>query len=157
MKEKSKKIIVTTLMTISIINIICLIYGYFSSLTGNHSFNESLSPSTNITIFFPIILILQIASIVLLISLLKKELNTKKTKIKLFCVIAIIVITFFIPVKGTHSIEYTYPTSNKTSNNLNPADVLNGMGSTNHINSYKNLYGLTLKNDKNTSMGMEIY
>lgn len=153
MKEKNKKIIVAILMIISIINIICLIYGYFSSLAGNHSFNESLSPSTNITIFFPIILILQIASIVLLISLLKKELNTKKQKVKLFCIIAVIVITFFIPVKGTHSIKYTYPNNN----NLNPADLLNSMGSTTHINSYKNLYGLTLKNDKNTSVGMEIY
>lgn len=73
MKEKIKKIIVIILIIISIINIICLIYGFFSCLADRHSYFSS----TNITIFSPVILILQIVSIILLTSILRKEQNTK--------------------------------------------------------------------------------
>ena len=149
MKKKYKTIIMTILIIISIINIMCLIHVYFSGMAGNHSFNESLSPSTNITKFFSVTLILQIVNIVLLISLVKKELNTRKQKVKFFCVIAIIVITVFIPVKSVHSIKYTYPKNNRN-------DILD-MGSTTYIYSYKNLYGLTLKTNESVSQGMYIY
>lgn len=149
MKKKYKTIIMTILIIISIINIMCLIHVYFSGMAGNHSFNKSLSPSTNITKFFSITLILQIVNIVLLISLVKKELNTRKQKVKFFCVIAIIVITVFIPVKSVHSIKYTYPKNNRN-------DILD-MGSTTYIYSYKNLYGLTLKTNESVSQGMYIY
>ena len=84
MKKKYKTIIMTILIIISIINIMCLIHVYFSGMAGNHSFNKSLSPSTNITKIFSITLILQIVNIVLLISLVKKELNTRKQKVKFF-------------------------------------------------------------------------
>ena len=70
-------------------------------------------------------------------------------KVKFFCVIAIIVITVFIPVKSIHSIEYTYPKNNRN-------DILD-MGSTTYIYSYKNLYGLTLKTNESVSQGMYIY
>lgn len=149
MKEKIKKIIVIILIIISIINIICLIYGFFSCLADRHSYFSS----TNITIFSPVILILQIVSIILLTSILRKEQNTKKQRIKLFCVIAIIIITLFIPVKGTYSIKYTY---NRNNNNLNPTNPLVDSDSTTYINSYKNLYGLTLENDEKTYPGITI-
>lgn len=75
----------------------------------------------------------------------------------LFYVIAIIVITIFIPVKSIHSIDYIYPANNKNNNNIDSLDLIDIMGATTHINSFKNLYGITLKNDKDTSIGMQIY
>ena len=138
-------------MIISIINIICLIYGYISSLDDNHS----LSPSTyNITIFFAITLILQFVNIVLLILLLKKDLNNRNQKKILILATVIVVVTLLVPVKVIHSIEYTFPTNTENTSIL---DIFNNMGSTTHINTYKNLYGLTLKNSKNTSTGIELY
>lgn len=157
MKLKSKKIFAISLMIISIINIICLICGYIFSLAGNHSFNESLSTSTyNMTILFSIILILQLVSIVCLVILLKKNLTSKQQMQILISIFAIIIITLLIPVRGTYSIKYTYPTKNKT-NNVNGIVDPSSMGTTTYITSYKNLYGLTLKNSENTFSGIVIY
>ena len=51
-----------------------------------------------------------------------------------------------------------YPTNNIINTGvLNPLDLLSTMGSTTHIIVYKNLYGITLKQDEKTSLGMEIY
>lgn len=153
MKVKNKKIFTISSMIISIINITCLICGYIFSSAGNHSFNSSLSPSTyNITILFLIVLILQLVNIILLVILQKKNLTNKQQKQILISVFSIIIITLLIPVKGTYAIEYTLPTSNK--NNIID---LSSMGATTHIKSYKNLYGLTLKNSEDTSLGIETY
>ena len=141
------------LITITIINIICLIYGFVVGEFGHKSFNESLSPITsNLSLFAVIVLFLQILNIVLI------SVGLKKQKKMIFFVIAILIITVFIPVKRIHSIKYEYPTTSKNSNNKNinvfdPSSV----GTTTHINAYKNLYGITLSKDERTSLGMEIY
>ena len=148
MKKKTISII---LLIISIINIICIIYGFIVGELGHKSFNVSLSPIiSNIPFLAGIVLLLQILNIVLIIVGLNKQ---KKV---ILWVIAITIITVFIPVKNTHSIKYKYPTSRKNTEKLNVLDP-SSMGSTTHIYSYENLYGITLKNDKSTSLGMEIY
>ena len=153
MKMKNKKIFTISSMIISIINIICLICGYIFSSAGNHSFNASLSPSTyNITILFLIVLILQLVNIILLVILQKKNLTNKQQKQILISVFSIIIITLLIPVKGTNAIKYTHPTSKK--NNIID---LSTIGATTDIKSYKNLYGLTLKNSEDTSLGIRTY
>lgn len=143
-----KKKVSIILIIITIINIICLIYGFIVGELGHKSFNVSLSPIiSNIPLLAGIVFLLQILNIVLISVGLKKQ-----KKVMLF-VIAILILTVFIPVKRTHSIKYEYPTSNKNISVLNPSS----MGSTTHINAYENLYGITLKNDERTSLGMEIY
>lgn len=136
------------LIIITIINIICLVYGFSVGELGHKSFNVSLSPIiSNIPLLAGIVLLLQILNIVLI------SVGLKKQKKVIFFVIAILIVTVFIPVKITHSIEYEYPTHNKNTSLLDPSS----MGSTTHINAYENLYGITLKKDERSSLGMEIY
>lgn len=143
-----KKKVSIILIIITIINIICLIYGFIVGELGHKSFNVSLSPIiSNIPLLAGIVLLLQIVNIVLI------SVGLKKKKKVIFFIIAILLLTVFIPVKRTHSIKYEYPTSNKNTSLFDPSS----MGSTTHINAYENLYGITLKNDKRTSLGMEIY
>ena len=155
MKLKNEKTITRIFMIFSIVNIICVIVGYFTGVVGNHSFNESLSPSqNNISIFVILVLVLQIINIVLIFILIKKELTTKAKKIILILVLLIIIGTLFIPTKRISSIKYKYPTTNKNNNlSLDPSTL----GSTTYMQSYKNLYGITLKNSYRTSVGMDIY
>ncbi len=136
------------LIIITIINIICLIFGFVVGELGHKSFNVYLSPIiSNIPLLAGIVLILQILNLVLI------SVGFKKQKKVMFFVIAILIVTFFIPVKKTHRIKYKYPTSNKNTSVLNPSNN----GSTTHLYAYENLYGVTLKYDESTSLGMEIY
>lgn len=153
MKLKIKKIIVRIFIIISIVNIIFSIMNILESIAGHHSFNQSLSPSSNMTIFAIPVLVLQIINIILILIVLKKNLKSKIEKNILLLVFAIIVITLVIPVKRIHSIEYIYPTNSKNDRSLS----LSSFGSTTHIIVYENLYGITLNKDEETSVGIEIY
>lgn len=94
MKNKKTLIILTV---ITVINIIFIIYSFINGLSKPHSFNVSTSTTHNITILYVISLILQILNLVKIKSGQKKD---------IIIIIAIIIITFFIPVKGTESIKY---------------------------------------------------
>lgn len=153
MKLKNKKIVVSFFLMLSIVNIIFSIKNILVSIAGNHSFNQSVSLSSNITIFAIPVLLLQIINIILTLIVLRKNLESKREKYILLLAFVIIIVTLFIPVKEISNIKYTYPTNSKNEGSLKPSDL----GSTTHINIYKNLYGITLKKDEKTSLGISIY
>ena len=69
-----KKKVSIILIIITIINIICLIYGFIVWELGHKSFNVSLSPIiSNIPLLAGIVLLLQIVNIVLISVGLKKR------------------------------------------------------------------------------------
>ena len=144
---KKNKLLRVIIVLISIINIIFLIYGYNTNIQGSHSFNESLSSSTfNNDMLSVLVLIIQVLNIV--IAMLFSKLSLNKPKKILVFVALLFILTVVIPVGGLHSIEYKMPTSQE-----------NGLfqGSTTHIHTYKNIYGITLTTSESTSGGIEYY
>lgn len=146
---KNKKIIKIAVILISIINIIFVVSGYLITLHEN-SINY-YSPNYNITLFVVLVIILQIVNVIMVILLRKTE--NKHQKGRIISILIIIVVTFFIPVKRMHGIDYTFPTEDASNDNiLSPSS----WGTTTHIYNYKNLYGITLIENKRTNLGIEI-
>ncbi len=148
MKNSKWKIII--LMMISIINIACIIGGYIVAEKGAHSFNESLSPSSSNSVVFTIlVLIIQILNIIFLVKEWKECLNNEgknsKSRKRLIIVTILIVITFFIPVKGVSSVNYNFMEENIMEE------------STTYINVYRNIYSITIWKSERTHMGIAYY
>ena len=149
MKKNSKKVIKIVVILISIINIIFVVYGYLATL-HEKSINH-YSPNYNITLLAVLVIILQIVNVIRVILLRKAE--NKNQKRQMVLILVIIVVTFFIPVKGMHGIDYTFPTEDTSDDNiLSPSSL----GTTTYIDNYKNLYGITLIENKRTDLGIEI-
>ena len=143
---KNRKISITCNI-ITIINILLIMKVFLMGLL-----RASLSTIISINIFFSIIvLLLQILNLILI------KVGVMKEKKVTLIIIAIFIITFFIPVKKTGDIKYNYAINNKSekidkSNMWNNEDV-----SMIYTWEYKNLYGVTLKMYKETKDGINIF
>ena len=138
------------LTIITIINIVLLIYGFVTELLGPNSFNESLDITVNNMVFVIITFLLQLLNLIII------KVGEKK-KIFIVVAIAIIIITIFIPVKITKHVKYKESTNRDKHYNSIEEKWLNDTSSTAYIYKYRNIYGITLKTDKETHAGMDIY
>lgn len=102
---KNKKILIIILMIISIINVICLIWGYLDGENETYSsFEDIPTKINNIPISAMLVFLIQILNIGLLIVILKKN---KYTKLIIVSAI-ILILTVFIPVKYENSYTFSY-------------------------------------------------
>ena len=146
---KNKKVIKIVVILVSIINIIFVVYGYLATLYENSiNYNDSFYNIYNITRYAVLVIILQIVNVILL-----RKAENKNQKRQMVLILAIIVVTFFIPVKRIHRIEYTFLTEDTSDDNtLIPPS----WGTTTYIDNYKNLYGITLRKNKRINLGIDI-
>ena len=133
---KSKKLLIIYNIIITI-NIILIIYIFLMDYLSS-----TLSKIFGINIFFLIIvLFLQILNLILI------RVGKKKQKKVTFIIMAIMIITIFIPVQKEGSIKYNYPMNYEREKGI----------SMTYTWEYKNLYGLTLKTYKETKDDVNIF
>ena len=145
----NKKITIV-LTIITILNIVLLIYGFVMGLLSPHSFNESLNTANNNMIFVIITLFLQLLNLIIIKV-------GKKKKCFIIVAICIIVITIFMPVKTIKYVTYKESTNRGKHYNSIEQEWLHDNSSTTYIYKYRNIYGITLKIDKETHGGIDIY